>query len=89
MGHYELFGNRYFTLYDLVYHLSQADSELPHRLVYGTISKVEFMTFLFTYFKDYSRGPPFQISVLPDLNNYLHSYVYSFNNAENVKLKYK
>uniref|UniRef100_A0A7I4XZ63 Protein kinase domain-containing protein n=1 Tax=Haemonchus contortus TaxID=6289 RepID=A0A7I4XZ63_HAECO len=39
MGHYELFGNRYSTLYDLVYHLSITDSELPTRLVYGTLSK--------------------------------------------------
>ncbi|VDM58374.1 unnamed protein product [Angiostrongylus costaricensis] len=39
-GHYELFGNRYNTLYDLVYHLSQTKSELPHKLLYGTLSKV-------------------------------------------------
>ncbi|KAE9420312.1 hypothetical protein Angca_005875, partial [Angiostrongylus cantonensis] len=38
-GHYELFGNRYNTLYDLVYHLSQTKSELPHKLLYGTLSK--------------------------------------------------
>ncbi|VDM66028.1 unnamed protein product [Strongylus vulgaris] len=37
-GHYELFGKRYHTLYDLVYHLSQTDSELPQRLVYETLS---------------------------------------------------
>ncbi|CAJ0594502.1 unnamed protein product [Cylicocyclus nassatus] len=38
LGHFELFGNRYHTLYDLVYHLSQTDSELPHRLIYETLS---------------------------------------------------
>ncbi|ETN75768.1 protein tyrosine kinase [Necator americanus] len=37
-GHYELFGSRYYTLYNLVYHLSQTKSELPHKLVYGTLS---------------------------------------------------
>ncbi|VDK43719.1 unnamed protein product, partial [Cylicostephanus goldi] len=45
LGHYELFGNRYHTLYDLVYHLSQTDSELPHRLIYETLSTVSLRTF--------------------------------------------
>ncbi|KAF1762271.1 hypothetical protein GCK72_010533 [Caenorhabditis remanei] len=34
LGHYELMGNRYETLYDLVHHLSTHRSALPHKLVY-------------------------------------------------------
>ncbi|CAL2036342.1 unnamed protein product [Caenorhabditis brenneri] len=34
LGHYELMGERYETLYDLVHHLSTHRSALPHKLVY-------------------------------------------------------
>lgn len=34
LGHYELMGKRYDTLYDLVHHLSTDRSALPHKLVY-------------------------------------------------------
>ncbi|VDL87364.1 unnamed protein product, partial [Nippostrongylus brasiliensis] len=55
IGHYELFGNRYYTLYDLVHHLSQDDSELPHRLVYDTLTKAVLPSLLKAPFQHVSR----------------------------------
>ncbi|CAJ0579796.1 unnamed protein product, partial [Mesorhabditis spiculigera] len=39
IGNYQLFNNTYSTLYDLVYHLSNHDSPLPFRLIYGAITE--------------------------------------------------
>ncbi|CAD6192929.1 unnamed protein product [Caenorhabditis auriculariae] len=37
-GHFELFGDRYWTLFDLVFHLANHQSALPHRLIYQRVS---------------------------------------------------